>query len=377
MNEYSSPTHFIDLNAQQKIIRTKIDKAIQKVLDHGQYIMGPEVKELEADLKNFTKTKHAITCANGTDALTLVLMAWSIGKNDAVFVPSFTYIASAEAPSQLGAVPFFVDVNEDTFNMDPASFKQAILDCRKLGLRPAAVIPVELFGQPANISEITEIAKSENIKILVDGAQSFGAEIQGKKVGSHGDVTTTSFFPAKPLGCYGDGGAVFTNNDELASKIDSIRLHGKGSQKYDNVRIGVNSRLDTIQAAILLEKLKIFPNELKLRDAIANKYSDLLIDKCSIPLLEKGNSSSWAQYTLKLDNREFVQEQLRNYGIPTVIYYPIPLHRQIGYSSYPCVSSGVNTSDILSKKVLSLPMYPYLKTASNIANKLIEILDSK
>lgn len=376
MSEYSAPTKFIDLAAQQKLIRPKIDAAIQKVLDRGQYIMGPEVKEFECQLREFTGSKYALTCANGTDALTLVLMAWGIGPGDAVFVPSFTYVATAEAPAQLGATPFFVDVDEDTFNINPESFKQAIFDSRKLGLRPSVVIAVDLFGQPANIDKITKIAKSENIKILVDGAQSFGARSNGRMVGCLGDATTTSFFPAKPLGCYGDGGAVFTDNDELAHNIKSIRLHGKGDQKYDNIRIGVNSRLDTIQAAILLEKIKIFPNELLLRDKIANTYSSILANKCDIPVLEDGNTSAWAQYTLKLDNRQFVKEQLSSCGIPTVIYYPIPLHLQSGYTAYPSVSSGVCVSDSLCKRVLSLPMYPYLNNAGEIATILCEILDS-
>ena len=220
--------------------------------------MGPEVKEFEGQLREFTGAKHVLTCANGTDALTLVLMAWGVGKGDAVFVPSFTYVASAETPAQLGATPFFVDVLKDTFNIDPDSFKQAIIDCRELGLNPSVVIAVDLFGQPANVDAISDIAYAENIKVLVDGAQSFGATSMGRRVGSMGDATTTSFFPAKPLGCYGDGGAIFTSCDEDAEIINSLRLHGKGSQKYDNVRIGINSRLDTLQAAILIEKLKLF-----------------------------------------------------------------------------------------------------------------------
>ena len=248
MSEYTSAINFIDLSAQQKLIRSKIDLGIKKVLDHGQYIMGPEVREFEATLQIFTGAKHAITCANGTDALTLVLMAWGVGYGDAVFVPSFTYVASAEAPSQIGATPFFIDVCEETFNINPESFKQAILDCKGLGLNPAAVIVVDLFGQPADVDSITNIAHSENIKVLVDAAQSFGASSKGRCVGTMGDATTTSFFPAKPLGCYGDGGAVLTDNDNDAELIKSIRLHGKGSEKYDNVRIGLNSRLDTIQA---------------------------------------------------------------------------------------------------------------------------------
>ena len=268
MSEYSTSTQFIDLAAQQKIIRKDIDIAIQKVLDHGQYIMGPEVGEFENMLSEFSTSKHALSCANGTDALSIVLMSWNVGPGDAVFVPSFTYVASAEAPAQLGAVPFFVDVCEHTFNINPESFKQAVIDSLKLGLNPAAVIPVDLFGQPADIDSIIEIAKNSNIKVLSDAAQSFGATNKKRMVGSIADATTTSFFPAKPLGCYGDGGAIFTASDECAEIINSIRLHGKGAEKYDNVRIGFNSRLDTIQAAILKEKLKLFKKELISRQKV-------------------------------------------------------------------------------------------------------------
>ena len=377
MSEYSVSTQFIDLAAQQKLIRPDLEAAILKVLDHGQYIMGPEVKEFEAQLREFTGASHALTCANGTDALTLVLMAWGVGPGDAVFVPSFTYVATAESPAQLGATPFFVDVCADTFNIDPHSFKQAVIDCRALGLNPKVVIAVDLFGQPADIDFVTEIAHAENIKVLVDGAQSFGATSKGRRVGSMGDAATTSFFPAKPFGCYGDGGAVFTNNDEDSEIINSIRLHGKGSNKYDNVRIGLNSRLDTLQAAILIEKLKLFPGELSMRSLVAQNYNFLLSDVCNVPVLSNGNSSSWAQYTLKLDNRGELQSKLKEVGIPTVVYYPIPLSKQIGYKQYPSVTTGVDSSAVLSEKVLSIPMHPYLSDESqrNISRKIIECLD--
>jgi dTDP-4-amino-4,6-dideoxygalactose transaminase len=379
MSEYSEPTQFIDLAAQQKLIRSQIDVAIKNVLDHGQYIMGPEIKNFESQLRDFTGSNHVLTCANGTDALTLVLMAWGIGPMDAVFVPSFTYVATAEAPAQLGAIPFFVDVYEDTFNIDPQSFKQAIIDSRKLGLKPAAVIAVDLFGQPADVDSITQIAHNENIKVLVDGAQSFGAISKNRRVGSMGDATTTSFFPAKPLGCYGDGGAVFTNNDQDAEIINSIRLHGKGSEKYDNIRIGLNSRLDTLQAAILIEKLKLFPDELSMRSSVANNYNTLLSEVCSVPILSDYNVSSWAQYTIKIDNRKELQDKLTGFGIPSVVYYPIPLSKQIGYYQYPTVTSGVRVSELLSEKVLSLPMHPYLSYESqqHIAKKVIESLNNE
>jgi len=362
VSEYSVPVQFIDLAAQQARIRDKIDAAIGRVLDHGQYIMGPEVKQFEEDLKGFTGVRHALTCANGTDALTLVMMAWGVGPGDAVFVPSFTYVASAETPAQLGATPFFVDVLEDSFNIDPTSFAQAIDEAKGQGLRPAVVIPVDLFGQPADIDAITKIAHAANIKVLVDGAQSFGASSHGRKVGTMGDATTTSFFPAKPLGCYGDGGAVFTNDDALAKMINSIRLHGKGSEKYDNVRIGLNSRLDTIQAAILIEKLKIFPDELLARDRVASAYEIGLGSKVKTPRVAEGLTSAWAQYTFIVENRDAVQAKLKERGVPSVVYYPKALTQQDGYSSFPVVSSGVAISDALAGKVLSLPMHPYLKT---------------
>jgi len=364
MSEYSSPTQFIDLVAQQKLIRPQLDEAIKRVLDHGQYIMGPEVKEFETYLQEFTGAKHALTCANGTDALTLVLMAWGIGSNDAVFVPSFTYVATAEAPAQLGATPFFVDVCADTFNVDPQSFKQAVLDCRNLGLKPAVVIAVDLFGQPANVDSITEIAHTEGIKVLVDGAQSFGATSKGRRVGSMGDATTTSFFPAKPLGCYGDGGAVFTNKEEDAEVINSVRLHGKGTQKYDNVRIGLNSRLDSLQAAILLEKIKLFPGELSARNSVASRYEQGLGEFIKTPQCHDDLSSAWAQYTLVIHDRDRIQQELKASGIPSVVYYPISLAEQKGYSNFPIVSSGVSVSTNLASTVLSLPMHPYLEIKS-------------
>ena len=375
MSEYSEPTQFIDLAAQQKLIRPQIEAAIMKVLDHGHYIMGPEVKEFESNLKDFTQARHAITCANGTDALTLVLMAWGIGPGDAVFVPSFTYVATAEAPAQLGATPFFVDVHPDTFNINPESFKQAIMDCKEYGLRPAVVIPVDLFGQPADIDAITEIAKSEGIKVLVDGAQSFGASSRGRRVGTMGDATTTSFFPAKPLGCYGDGGAIFTNNTEDAAIINSIRLHGKGSEKYDNVRIGLNSRLDTIQAAILIEKLKIFPNELVLRNKVAENYTSNLSSSLITPIVMQDITSAWAQYTLVVDDRETIQKKMLQSNIPFGVYYPKALSQQSGYKQFPRVSTGLGVSETLSSKVLSLPMHPYI--TDDFYSEIKTVLKSK
>jgi dTDP-4-amino-4,6-dideoxygalactose transaminase len=377
MSEYSAPTQFIDLAAQQNLIRSQLEAAILTVLDHGQYVMGPEVKEFESQLRRFTGAENALTCANGTDALTLVLMAWGVGPGDAVFAPSFTYVATAEAPAQLGATPFFVDVCEDTFNIDPLSFKQALIDSRNLGLKPAVVIAVDLFGQPTIIDSITEIAHAEGVKVLVDGAQSFGATSKGRHVGTMGDATTTSFFPAKPLGCYGDGGAIFTNNENLAELINSIRLHGKGREKYDNVRVGLNSRLDTIQAAILIEKLKIFDQEIILRQRVAARYSSALESYCRVPKVIQDVTSVWAQYTLVLDDRDRVQSRLKELQIPSVIYYPIPLTKQQGYTQYPQVVSQTPVSDALSSSVLSLPMHPYLSCSAqdDIIEKVIESIN--
>ena len=366
MSEYSAPVKFIDLKAQQSLIRKEIDAAIASVLDHGQYIMGPEVSQFEQSLRAFTGSKHALTCANGTDALTLVMMAWNVGPGDAVFVPSFTYVATAETPAQLGATPFFVDVLEDTFNIDPVSFAQAIDEAKAGGLRPAVVIPVDLFGQPADADSIANIAQPHGIKVLVDGAQSFGASSHGRRVGTMGDATTTSFFPAKPLGCYGDGGAVFTNDDKLAEIINSIRLHGKGTEKYDNVRIGLNSRLDTIQAAILIEKLKIFPDELLARDSLATAYNDNLTNNVTTPTVVKGLTSAWAQYTIRVNDRPSLEASLTAAGIPSVVYYPKSLTQQAGYCNFPEVSSGVPVSNDLPSQVISLPMHPYLNNIEEI-----------
>lgn len=377
MSEYSAPTQFIDLAAQQELIRERLVSAILSVLDHGQYIMGPEVRGLESKLQEFTGAKYALTCANGTDALSLVLMAWGVGRGHAIFVPSFTYVASAEAPAQLGATPFFVDVCEETFNICPKSLKQAISDSRAMGLVPSAVVAVDLFGQPADIDAIMEIAHSENVRVLVDGAQSFGASSSGRRVGAMGDATTTSFFPAKPFGCYGDGGAIFTNDKTTAELVNSLRLHGKGDDKYDNVRVGLNSRLDTLQAAILIEKLSLFPEELRQRSLVAKRYTDSLSKVCATPVLRNDSTTSaWAQYTLRIKNRDEVQARMKVSGVPTVVYYPIPLSRQIGYRHYPTVSSGVEVSERLAKTVLSLPMHPYLSEQSqnSIIDRLLEIV---
>jgi dTDP-4-amino-4,6-dideoxygalactose transaminase len=356
---------FIDLKTQLNKIRPQIDAAIKRVLDHGIFIMGPEVHDLEQKLAAFCGVKHAITCANGTDALVLGLMAKNIGPGDAVFVPSFTFAATAEVVALVGAIPVFVDSLEDTYNMDPKSLEQGIQHAKKLGLSPKAIIPVDLFGQPADYDAIQIIADVHNLWIMADGAQSFGASYKSRKVGSIGLMTTTSFFPAKPLGCYGDGGAIFTNDDELASTIKSLRVHGQGSDKYDNVRIGMNGRLDTIQAAILLEKLKIFPEELIARQKTANAYNKGLKDIAKTPHLMEDTTSAWAQYTVRLPkhiDRSKLMSDLKDIDIPTMIYYIKPLHLQTAYRSYPTATGGaLPICEALANEVLSLPMSGYVR----------------
>ena len=351
---------FINLKAQRDRIRDGIDTAINKVLDRGDFIMGKEVGEFEAQLSKFTGVKHVISCANGTDALQMVLMAEGVGPGDAVFVPAFTFVATAEVVPLVGATPVFVDVLEETFNMDPDSLELAIRETEKLGLKPRAVIPVDLFGQPADYPAINAIAEKYGLTVIADGAQGLGGSLNGNKVGKLATWTTTSFFPAKPLGCYGDGGAVLTDDDECAALLKSLRVHGKGGEKYDNVRVGVNSRLDTIQAAILIEKLAIFPDELEARNRIAKRYSEGLKEVAEVPSIIDGGFSAWAQYTLKLGNRNEVRADLNEAGVPAVVYYPIPMNRQSGYTGYPVVSGGVPVSDKLAEQVLSLPMHPYL-----------------
>ena len=353
---------FIDLQAQQAQIREKIDARIKNVLDHGKYIMGKEIEELEASLSEFCGAKNVITCSNGTDALLLPLMAKDIGVGDAVFVPSFTFVATAEVVSILGATPVFVDVLENTFNLDPESLRNAISFAKEQKLSPKVIIPVDLFGQPADYDELQKIADENNLWILSDSAQGFGSSYKGRKSGTLGLVTSTSFFPAKPLGCYGDGGAVFVDDDELADIMRSLRIHGKGSDKYDNVRIGLNARLDTIQAAILLEKLAIFPNEIEARNKIADKYSDALKDIFEVPYVLENTTSVWAQYTLKTsaDLRGEIMKSLHGAGITSVVYYPTPLHLQTAYKKYPIMRQGLPNSEKLSKQVFSLPMHPYL-----------------
>ncbi len=352
---------FIDLKAQKAFLGSNIDNAIARVLKHSKYILGPEVKMLEEQLSQFSGCKRTISCSNGTDAISLALMAWGIGKGDAVFVPSFTFVATAEVVALTGATPIFVDILPNSFNIDPAHLELTIKGVLDLGdLTPKAIIAVDLFGQIADYPAIKKIATNHQLKLISDAAQGFGSTLNGKQAGHWADVVTTSFFPAKPLGCYGDGGAVLTNDEELANIMQSIRVHGEGDKKYDNVRIGINARLDTIQAAILIEKLAIFPKELEKRNEIANRYSEALSDIADVPFIIKGANSTWAQYTILANNRDVVQARLKKAGIPTAIYYPKPLHQQTAYKNYPQGGNGLPVSDKLAKKVLSLPMHPYM-----------------
>ena len=356
---------FIDLKRQQARIRERLDKAIAKVLDHGAYIMGPEIREFETELATFCGTKHALSCSNGTDALGLLMRALKVGPGDAVFCPSFTFAATAEVIVWFGATPVFVDIHEDTFNMDARSLEAAIDTAKSLGLRPAGVISVDLFGLPADYDSIEPVCKAHRLWLIDDAAQAFGATYKGRKLGTVGIGTGTSFFPAKPLGGYGDGGAVFTDDDALAELLVSLRVHGQGSDKYDNVNIGINGRLDTLQAAVLLEKLKIFPDEIELRNQVAERYNAALEDVAIVPRIPEGLTSVWAQYTIRVppQRREPLIAALKSEGVPTAIYYPTPVHRQTAYRGYPVAGNGLPVSDRVADEVLSLPMHPYLTEA--------------
>lgn len=362
----NEPIAFIDLSAQRLRLGKAIEAAMLRVVDHGGYIMGPEVERLEAELSAASGARHVISCANGTDALGLVLLAKQVGPGDAVFCPTFTFAATAEVVAWLGATPVFVDSRADTFNIDPTSLEAAVKVAKKKGLRPTALIPVDLFGQPADYDAIEPICAREGLWILSDAAQSFGASYRGRKVGSIGLATTTSFFPAKPLGCYGDGGAILTDDAELATIMRSLRVHGQGTDKYDNVRIGINGRLDTIQAAVLIEKLKIFKDEIEARDKVAARYNRLLCDIAITPTMLEGATSVWAQYTLRLPGfeRSAFQASLKAAGVPTAVYYPRPLHQQTAYKDYPIAGNGLPISERLAAEVVSLPMHPYLDEAT-------------
>ena len=353
---------FIDLGAQRRRLGSLVDDAIMRVVDHGQYIMGPEVGQIESDLSAFCGAKHVVSCGNGTDALALVLMAKGVRPGDAILCPSFTFAATAEVVAWLGATPVFVDIHEDTFNLDPESLEAAIRTARDLKLNVVGLIPVDLFGAAADYDSILPICEREGLWVLCDAAQSFGGSYKGRRLGTFGLATTTSFFPAKPLGCYGDGGAIFTDDDELASILRSLRNHGQGVDRYDNVRIGINGRLDTMQAAVLIEKLKIFPEEIATRNEVADRYAQGLGDVAITPIVQDGVVSTWAQYSIRVapEKRDALGPALRDRGVPTAIYYPKPLHRQTAYRHYPSPGNGLPVSDKVAAEVIALPMHPYL-----------------
>lgn len=356
---------FRDLQKQYQILKPDIDKAIEQVLTAGNFISGRQVSELEDQLAAYVGVKHCITCGNGTDALTLALMVWDISPGDAVFVPDFTFFASGETPAYEGATPVFVDAEEDTFNMSPDSLEDAILQVKKEGkLTPRVIVAVDLFGQPADYPRIRQIAEKYDLLILEDGAQGFGGRIGERRACSFGDISTTSFFPAKPLGCYGDGGAVFTDNDEWAALLRSYRIHGKGTDKYDNVRIGMNSRLDTMQAAVLQVKLKAFEeDELAAVNRVADRYTKELGEMVKTPKIREDFSSSWAQYSILLKDeteRDGLQAHLKGKGIPTMVYYPKPMSRQRAFQGMDCVKTDLSVTADLCRRVLALPMHPYM-----------------
>ena len=359
---------FRDLKKQYDTLKTAIDSSIQSVIDQGTFISGPQVRQLEEELAAYTGTKHCIACGNGTDALSMALMAWNIQEGDAIFVPDFTFFATGEVVSFEGATPVFVDVDKDTFNMDPVRLEEAIQSVLSEGkLTPRVIIPVDLFGLPAPYPQIRKIADEYGLKVLEDGAQGFGGMLKGQRACSFGDISTTSFFPAKPLGCYGDGGAIFTNDDDVAEYLRSIQVHGKVSYIYENIRVGWNSRLDTIQAAVLLPKLKAFQDyELEKVNLAAEMYYELLKDMVKVPCIPEEYDSSWAQYTIQLKNqadRDGLQSFLKQAGIPTMIYYPIPMDKQKAFDGIKKYQECPVTEK-LCQTVLSLPIHPYMEDAS-------------
>ena len=360
------PIPFVDVGAQRRRLGSAIDAAVARVLNHCQFILGPEVKAFETELAAFCGARHVITCASGTDALVLALRAMGVGPGDAVLCPSFTFCATAEVAALVGATPVFVDVDATTFNIDVKHIAGAVAAAKEAGLKPKAIIPVDLFGLPADHGAIAAAAQADKLVVLDDAAQGFGATYNNRRLGTFGQATATSFFPAKPLGCYGDGGAVMTDDDSIGDALRSLRVHGQGSDKYDNVSIGLASRLDTIQAAILSEKLKIFPEEIDDRNKVARRYNEGLADVATVPSVPAGSTSVWAQYTIRVsgERRDAIGAALKAEGIPTAIYYPIPLHRQQAYRHYPVGKGGVAVSDRLASEVISLPMHAYLDAAT-------------
>ena len=368
---------FIDLKTQYKVLKDEIDANIKSVLDDGRYINGPALHQFEAELAEYAGVKHAIGCSSGTDALVIPLMAMGLhcadqpAKRKAVFVPAFTYTASAEVIALVGAQPVFVDVEPDTFNMCPKSLEEQIERVTREGkYEPSVVMAVDLFGQAANYDTLNPVCEKYGLKMLCDAAQGLGGELNGKRVGSLGDVTGTSFFPAKPLGCYGDGGAIFTDDDELAATIISIRTHGTGSHKYEVLRIGMNGRLDTLQAAILSVKLSAFETEIAARNKLADIYKSELSDIIETPYVMKNARSSWAQYVCKVEDRDALQAHMKEAGIPTMVYYPSPMHFQIAYKQYGDGEGSMPVSEALCHTVMALPMHPYMsdETADQVVS---------
>jgi dTDP-4-amino-4,6-dideoxygalactose transaminase len=355
---------FIDLLTQKDRIRKSLLHRLEAIIDHGQYIMGPEISELESRLAEYVGVKHCVSCSSGTDALLMPLLAKGIGRGDAVLTTPFTFIATAEVITLAGAVPVFVDVSPETFNIDPSLVERAVEEAHEHGLRPKAIIPVDIFGLPADYSRLEAVADTFGLWMLEDAAQSFGGSFRGKRAGGFGLCGATSFFPAKPLGCYGDGGAVFTDDGELDGLLRSVRVHGSGKDKYSNDRIGINGRLDTMQAAVLLEKLTIFDDELEERQRVARSYSEKLKDVLRVPSVPEGYCSAWAQYSVLADSsgeRQIMMQALQAEGIPSVIYYKIPLHLQKAYASLGYREGDFPVSEELSRKIFSLPMHPYLQ----------------
>jgi dTDP-4-amino-4,6-dideoxygalactose transaminase len=363
---------FIDLKAQRRRLGAKLDAAILRAVDEGNYILGPQVGEFEEKLAAFAGARHALACANGTDAIGLSLMAMGLRPGDAVIVPSFTFASTAEVVAWLGATPVFAEVDDRTYNLDPAGLDAAYAAAVDAGLKPRALIAVDLFGQPADYAPIEAFCAARKLFLIADSAQSFGCVYKGRRSGTIGLFATTSFFPAKPLGCYGDGGAVFTADADLAAAINSLKVHGKGADKYDNVRIGMNSRLDTLQAAILIEKLSIYAEEIESRQRVATRYSEGLKDVAVTPLVPEGCLSVWAQYTLRIpaQRRPGFIAALKGAGIPTAIYYPKPLHQQTAYRRYPVAKGGLPVSERIATEVVSLPMHPYLE--ASVQDRIID-----
>ncbi|MDP3183270.1 MAG: DegT/DnrJ/EryC1/StrS family aminotransferase [Desulfobaccales bacterium] len=367
---------FIDLKAQQQAILPSLCERLQRVLSHGQYIMGPEIGELEDRLAAYVGVKHAVSCSSGTDALLMTLMAYGVGPGDAVFTTPFTFIATAEVIQLLGATPVFVDIDPQTFNLDPQALTETIIGLRKnpltSSLRPKGIIPVDLFGQPADYDGIKATAQEHGLFVLEDAAQSFGATYKGRRACSLTEVAATSFFPAKPLGCYGDGGAIFTDDDQLAEVLKSIRIHGQGTHRYLNVRLGLNGRFDTIQAAILLAKLEVFDREVLARQEVARRYSEALKGAVAVPYVAPQCASVWAQYSVLSDRREVLQQKLKEAGIPTAVYYPLPLHLQDAFAHLGHKPGDFPISEDAAARIFSLPMHPYLSAAQQ--ERIIEIL---